>query len=162
MPKTFNVTICFLVVFLGVFILIILIGQGEGKGGIDFKRLDISCNAYGRIYVNGYKFQYVENYRFYKSKNGNLAISGNVFDKDKFLGIVGLKISFSYNYSNGMVTMKTTDSIIQVDNSINKNILLSIIPSAFLNKNEKQLMVLYKLGGGYRIDFNTHPTAYCY
>lgn len=164
MLKIFNVKMLLLIILAGVFLFIILIiNRGSCLGNLfSLKSLDLSCNAYGSIYVNGYNFQYVENYRFYKNSNGNLAVSGKVFDRNGFLGIVGLKTSFSYSYSNGMVTMRTTDSITQVDNSLSKNILLNIMPSAFINKNEKQIMMLYKLGDGYRIDFNTHPTAYCY
>lgn len=54
------------------------------------------------------------------------------------------------------------NSIVQVDNSINKDILVNIMHGAFLNENMRQLIVLYKIGNGYRVDYNTHPNAYCY
>ncbi|MGG8135400.1 hypothetical protein PGO54_15095 [Klebsiella aerogenes] len=132
---------------------------------IEFPRgsvLSFSCKAYGNIYINGYNLQYVENYRFYNSRDGYFAVSGKIFESGKFIGIIGLKTSFSYVYSNGMVTMRTNDSVVQVDNSIGKDILLDIIPGAFLNRDNIQLIALFKLGRGYRIDYNNYPTAYCY
>lgn len=44
--------------------------------------------------------------------------------------------------------MRTNDSVIQVDNSISKDVLLDIIPGAFLNRDNIQLIALFKLGGG--------------
>lgn len=164
MLKMFNFKYLFLVIAPVFFIFIILIIKyGVNTWVIsEVGFLNISCKAYGNVYINGYNFQYVENYRFYKSKDGNFAISGKIFDRQHFLGIVGLKTAFSYSYSNGVVTMKTKNSIVQVDNSINKDVLVNIMPGAFLNENMKQLIVLYKIGNGYRVDYNTHPNAYCY
>lgn len=164
MLKMFDFKYYFVVLILGLLTTIILIIKYEFNAEVISKLgfLNISCKAYGNIYINGYNFQYVENYRFYKSKRGNFAISGKIFDREKFLGIVGLKTAFTYNYSDGMITMKTKDSIVQVDNSIGKDVLLNVIPGAFLNTNTTQLIVLYSIGDGYRVDYNTHPTAYCY
>ncbi|EKZ5287320.1 hypothetical protein [Klebsiella aerogenes] len=164
MQKIFSAkaSILFVIVF-GVVLLALLVSSEMVS--IDFSKhgfLNFSCKAYGNKYINGYNLQYVETYRFYKTKDGNFAVSGKVFEGDNFIGIIGLKTSFSYVYSNGMVTLRTNNAIVQVDNSINTDILLDIIPKSVLNKNNIQLIALFKLGGGYRIDYNTYPTAYCY
>ncbi|WP_213193659.1 hypothetical protein [Klebsiella aerogenes] len=164
MKKIFNIKFIIFFVIVCVFFSIVLLLKNKIIS-IEFPRgtvLNFSCKAYGSIYINGYNLQYVEDYRFYNARNGYFAVSGKIFESGRFIGIIGLKTSFSYIYYNGMVTMRTNDSVIQVDNSISKDVLLDIIPGAFLNRDNIQLIALFKLGGGYRIDYNNYPTAYCY
>lgn len=78
--------------------------------------LDMSCKSKGTLSVNNLKFKYVNSYRFYKDGKGESSVSGDVTDSSERKERVGLQIYFDYSFESGILTLRTTKIVLQVEN----------------------------------------------
>lgn len=127
-----------------------------------YKKINLTCQSRGVIFVNGYTLRYVNTYRFNKNGTGASSVSGNVEDISGIANKIGIQIYFNYSLESGFLTLKNTNIIKQVENTATDEIIQKIFPPLYYKMNSEHKIVLMKMGDGYRIDYNTFPVSYCY
>ncbi|HEX4503940.1 MAG TPA: hypothetical protein VH187_22675 [Scandinavium sp.] len=123
---------------------------------------NVSCKAFGAVTINGYTLDYVSSYRLNKNGMGAVTISGKVFRKDEYLGVLGLQTLFKYISNEELIHVTSLKSYKQIENEISDEVIAKVIPKAYYLPGSTQIIGLVKLGNGYRLDYNSYPTTYCY
>lgn len=124
--------------------------------------LDISCKSKGILSVNNLKFKYVNSYRFYKDGKGASSVSGDVTDSSERKERVGLQIYFDYSFESGLLTLRTTKIVLQVENKASNETIKKIFPPLYYSVGSEHKIAVMKMGSGYRFDYNAFPVNYCY
>ncbi|WP_407731903.1 hypothetical protein ACJJVG_01390 [Pseudocitrobacter faecalis] len=125
-----------------------------------YKKAVISCKAFGEVNVNKYKIIHITSYRLSDGK-GAITISGRVFYNQKFIGILGRQLSFSYTVHDGLYEIITTNTQMQAENTVDENLLSQFLPPFYYQNGATHRLALFPLGNGYRMDYNSFPVAYC-
>ncbi|HBM2987482.1 TPA: hypothetical protein OMS29_004946 [Klebsiella aerogenes] len=126
------------------------------------KGFNLSCSVKGIISVNGYTLTYVSSYRFKRNHKGATALTGKLEGSDGSINNVGLQIYFDYNIDSGMLMLRTTNIVRQVENTASEEVIKKVFPSVYYRINNVHNVAIFKMGSGYRFDFNTYPVMYCY
>ena len=122
----------------------------------------LSCSAKGVLSVNGYTLTYVSSYRFKKNGKGATALTGKLESKDGTVDNIGLQVYFDYNIDSGLLLLKTINIVKQVENTASDEVIAKVFPSVYYRLNSLHNVAIFKMGSGYRFDFNTYPILYCY
>lgn len=124
--------------------------------------LDISCKSKGVWVINDYTFRFVNSFVLNSDGSGASAFSGKVVDSQGGTSKIGIQIYFDYSFESGMLDLRTNHIVKQVDNTASDQIIQSILPSIYSFKDGKHKIAIFKVGSGYRLDYNTYPGNYCY
>lgn len=124
--------------------------------------LNLSCSAKGILSVNGYTLNYVSSYRFKNNGRGATTLTGKIQSKDGELYNIGLQFNFNYDIESGVVMLKTTNIVSQVENTASEEVIKRVFPPIYYKINSVHNVAIVKMGSGYRFDFNTYPIMYCY
>lgn len=126
------------------------------------KSFNLACSAKGILSVNDYTLTYVSSYRFKKNGKGATALTGRLEGKDGVVDKVGLQIYFDYSIDSGLLMLKTINIVKQVENTASDEVIKKVFPSIYYRLNSIHNVAIFKMGSGYRFDFNTYPILYCY
>ncbi len=126
------------------------------------KVIELSCKAKGIIHANGYELSYVNSYRFNKNGTGASAVSGIARNNPNVAEQIGVQIYFKYRLDNGLLTMETTDVVMQTENTASDHTIHKLFPSLYYRVGSVHKVAIFKMGSGYRLDYNTYPVNYCY
>lgn len=141
----FTVIVCFLAV-------------GGGRTG---RNVNIACNAKGVLSVNELELKYVNAYRFSQNGKGASSISGKIYKNGDVIGTVGLQIYFDYLFNSGMLTLHTTKVNYNVENNVSISLISKLFPAMYYAVGSEQKIAIFKMGNGYRLDYNAFPINYC-
>lgn len=123
---------------------------------------NVACKAFGAVTINGYTLDYVSSYRLNKNGMGAVTISGKVYKKAEYLGVLGLQSLFKYTSNEELINVTSLKSYKQIENEISDEVIAKVIPKAYYLPGSTQIIGLMKFGNGYRLDYNAYPTTYCY
>lgn len=124
--------------------------------------INLSCSSKGILEVNGYNLQFVSSYRFNTNGKGATSVTGKIINTEGLIEKVGLQVYFDYTFESGMLMLKTTHIVKQVENTASDDIIKKVFPSVYYRINSEHKVAIFKMGSGYRFDFNTYPANYCY
>jgi hypothetical protein len=122
----------------------------------------VACKAFGYVSLSGYKLRYVSSYRLNINGIGAITITGKVFQEGRYLGSLGLQTLFKYHSNEDILNVTSLKNNKQPENEVSDEVIAKIMPKVYYQPGATQLISMGKLGNGYRMDYNSYPTAYCY